>query len=73
MGNTVQEIRDTSMKKIYEVQQKIQEKSQEESCKMSNNDDCAIRVSDFNRESEEQNYWEEKSMMRYRREKCASQ
>ena len=33
---------------------------------MSDNDDCAIRVNDFNRESEEQSYWEEKSVMRAR-------
>ena len=65
-GDTVQEIRDTSVKKMYEVRRKIQEKSQEESCKMSDNDDCAIRVNDFNRESEEQSYWEEKSVMRAR-------
>jgi len=48
------------------VRQKIQEKSPEESYKMSNNDDCAIRVNDFNRESKEPNYWEEKSVMRAR-------
>ncbi len=79
-GDTVQEIRDTFVKKMHEVRRKIQEKSQEESCKMSDNDDCAIRVNDFNRESEEQrirvndfnreseeqSYWEEKSMMRAR-------
>jgi len=55
-----------SVKKIYKVRQKIQEKSQEESCKMSDNDDCTSRVNDFNRESEEQSYWEEKSMTRTR-------
>jgi len=30
---------------------------------MSDNDDCTIRVNGFNRDPEEQSYWEEKSMM----------